>query len=311
MLFYLDSSNRQRIADACELMRAFEFDGLDGVTTNPSLAKQSGLVNGSYKNLVLDIANSFGKAYANFRHVSAQAIGNSEYNPDEVSAALLEEEARRIYKWNRELDFDTGGRQVIVPKIPGIPEGLKAVRRLAPDMDVNVTLVFNPEQARLAALAGAAYVSPFIGRIDDLKEAGHYHRAGADLLAEIVRAYREMIPRPGTRILTASTRSPEHIMSAYLTGCHIATFREELFFLLAKQYPCHFRLLRETDNRMIPGARAVMLEGVPKDAPIEEWPGFDSERFHSPKTHEGLTLAQKGNADFMKSAREVSYTVEI
>jgi len=104
----------------------------------------------------------------------------------------------------------------VVVKVPLIPEGLKAVRQLSREgIKTNVTLCFSPTQALLAAKVGAAYVSPFVGRLDDIS---HY---GMDLVRQIVTIY-ENYGYP-TEVIVASVRNPLHVLDAALAGAHIAT----------------------------------------------------------------------------------------
>jgi transaldolase len=121
------------------------------------------------------------------------------------------EEAHRLKKY---------GQNVVV-KIPMLPEGLKAVKKLKADgIDTNVTLVFSANQAILAAKAGAAYVSPFIGRLDD---AG---QDGMGLIREIVQIYRNY--QFGTNVLVASVRHPLHVVDAGKIGAHVVTLPPDI-----------------------------------------------------------------------------------
>ena len=114
----------------------------------------------------------------------------------------------------------------VVVKIPMTLDGMKAVRALkAMHIDTNVTLVFSAAQALLAAKAGATYVSPFVGRLDD---AG---QNGMDLVRQILTIYRNYGLK--TRIIAASIRSPMHVLDAALAGAHIATVPYKILMQLA------------------------------------------------------------------------------
>ena len=115
----------------------------------------------------------------------------------------------------------------IVVKVPIIPEGLAAVRALAErGVKTNMTLCFSPNQAILAAEAGATYVSPFLGRVDDIGNSG------MDLLAEIVDVYRTQGAQ--TFVLAASLRSPQHVVDAARVGADVATMPHKVFKQMVK-----------------------------------------------------------------------------
>jgi len=164
---------------------------IDGVTTNPSLlSKAAG--DADPRDLLIEICRSVeGPVSAEVVSVSADAM----YREGKELARLAEN---------------------IVVKIPMIEEGLAAVRRLAADgIPVNVTLVFSAVQALLAAKAGAAYVSPFVGRLDDVGHEG----------MEVVRQIRTIFTNYDfeTELLAASLRHPLHVLQAALAGADIAT----------------------------------------------------------------------------------------
>ena len=115
----------------------------------------------------------------------------------------------------------------VVVKIPMIPEGLKAVRRLSQEgVKINVTLIFSPTQALLAAKAGATYVSPFVGRLDDVSEVG------MDLVQQIVTIFDNYDFK--TQVLVASIRNPVHVVDAALMGADVATMPFVVLQQLAK-----------------------------------------------------------------------------
>jgi transaldolase len=172
-----------------ELKKGLEWGLVDGVTTNPSLIAKEGKPYREALKEVLAIV------------------------PGPVSCEVLATEAGAMVEEAKVL-ADLGTNVVI--KVPFTPEGLKATRTLhGLGIPVNVTLVFSPNQALLAAKAGAAYVSPFVGRLDDI---GH---DGMELVAQIL----EMFANYGfeTEVIAASVRHPDHVKQAAMMGCHIAT----------------------------------------------------------------------------------------
>ena len=160
-----------------------------GVTTNPSLIAKSGRTQAQ---VIPEIAALVSGP------VSAEVIS--------TECAGMVEEARKLAKI----------AENVVIKIPCIPEGLKAVKILSAEgIKTNVTLVFSMSQALLAARAGATFVSPFIGRLDDIGEDG------VQLVDNIVKAFK--LYGIETEVIAASIRNLEHVEKVMLTGCHIAT----------------------------------------------------------------------------------------
>jgi transaldolase len=194
MKLFLDTANVKEIREAAS------WGVLDGVTTNPSLVAKEGRV---------------------FREILVE-ICNTVQGP--VSAEVVSVEEEGMVKEGREL---SAIHPNIVVKIPMIPEGLKACRRLSQDgIRVNVTLIFSPLQALLAAKAGAAYVSPFVGRLDDVGHAG----------MEIVRQIKTIFTHYGyrTEILAASIRHPQHMVEAAMMGADVATLPFGVFQQMVK-----------------------------------------------------------------------------
>lgn len=174
-----------------EIKEAASWGILDGVTTNPSLAAKAGR---SFKENILAISDIIGDRGT----VSAETVST------DVEGML--EEAHLVTSWAPN----------IIAKIPCTPNGLAATRRCADeDIPVNMTLVFNATQGMLAMKAGATYVSPFIGRIDD---AGQDGLAVIDQLVDIKRTYDFE-----TEVLAASMRHPMHVVQSALLGADIAT----------------------------------------------------------------------------------------
>ena len=184
MRIFLDTANIDQIRQGAEL------GVVSGVTTNPSLLSQEGIAD--YQAVVQEICAIIPGP------VSAEVLGT------ETQEML--EQAHRIATW---------APNVIV-KIPATSEGLKATSALSKDnIKVNLTLCFSLNQALLGALAGAAYVSPFVGRLDD---AGHN---GMDVVRDIIAVFKYYDIT--TQVIAASIRHPEHCLASAKAGAHIAT----------------------------------------------------------------------------------------
>lgn len=183
MKFFLDTANVD------EIRKGMDWGCVDGVTTNPSLVAKEGR---NFEEVVKEIVSFVPGP------VSAEVVS--------VTAPEMLEEARRLAAWAPN----------IVVKIPLIPEGIKAVKVLSAEgIHTNVTLCFSPNQAILAAKAGASYISPFVGRLDD---AGN---EGMKIVAEIKQIYENYGFE--TEIIVASVRSPMAVTEAALIGADIAT----------------------------------------------------------------------------------------
>ena len=184
MRLFLDTANIDEIRDAARM------GILAGVTTNPSLmAKESGI---TYRERVIQICDAVDGP------VSAECTSR------DVQGLL--EEGRQLASWHPQ----------VVVKIPMDANGLEATSVLSKEgISINVTLIFSATQALLAALAGATYVSPFIGRLDD---------AGQDGM-EVVRQSVAIFDRYNlpAQVLAASVRNPPHVIQAALAGSHVAT----------------------------------------------------------------------------------------
>ncbi len=183
MKIFMDTANVEEIA------KFVDWGVVYGVTTNPSLIAKSGRTQAE---VIPEIAALVSGP------VSAEVIS--------TECGGMVEEARRLA-----LIADN-----VVIKIPCIPEGLKAVKILSAEgIKTNVTLVFSMAQALMAARAGATYVSPFIGRLDDIGENG------VQLVDNIVKAFK--LYGITTEVIAASIRNLEHVGKVMLTGCQIAT----------------------------------------------------------------------------------------
>lgn len=183
MKFFLDT------ADIGEIKEVNSWGILSGVTTNPSLVMKSGR---KFKEVVSEIASVVDGP------ISAEAVSDD--------ADGMMKEAREYSRWHEN----------IVVKIPMTAEGLKAVRRCVDDgIKTNVTLVFSVPQALLAAAAGATYISPFVGRVDDTAWEG----------MELIRDLAPILDyyEYETQIIAASIRHPLHVLDAARAGAHIAT----------------------------------------------------------------------------------------
>lgn len=198
MKFFIDTANLDEIREAKELGM------IDGVTTNPTLVAKEGCKNrADFKKLIYEICEVVQGP------VSAEVVGT------DVDGMV--KEARELAEIH----------QHVVVKIPMITDGLKATRQLAEaGIKINVTLVFSPLQALLAAKAGATYVSPFVGRLDDISQTG------MELVAQILEIYQNYIFE--TEVLVASIRNPLHVLEAAQMGADVATIPFKVISQLAR-----------------------------------------------------------------------------
>ena len=195
MRIFIDTANLEQIK------RIDSWGILDGVTTNPSLVAKEGT---DTPTRVAEIAKILGD-----RPVSAEVMA--------LDAEGMIEEGRRLAKIAPNVNV----------KLPMCEATLKATKVLNEEgIDVNVTLIFSPLQALLAAKAGAAYVSPFIGRLDDIGDRGN------DMLAETVQILKNY--GMGTQVIAASIRNPMHVLDAAEMGCDIATIPFNVLDLMLK-----------------------------------------------------------------------------
>jgi transaldolase len=194
MKFFIDTANLEEIAKANELGL------LDGVTTNPTL-----------------VAKEKRNSEELLKEICTLVDGP-------VSAEVVSTEAKGMVKEARQLAKLADN---IVIKIPMITEGIKATKILAKEnIRTNVTLVFSPVQALMAAKAGASYVSPFIGRLDDISTVG------IGIVEEIVTIYENYGFE--TEVIVASIRNPVHVLDAALIGAHVATIPFKVLMQLAE-----------------------------------------------------------------------------
>ncbi len=194
MKIFIDTANINEIKDAASMGL------LDGVTTNPSLVAKEGK---NFKELLKEICTVV---------------------DGDISAEVVATDAGGMVKEGRELAKIDGK---IVVKVPLIKEGLKAVRLFkAEGIRTNVTLCFSPNQALLAAKAGAYIVSPFVGRLDDISTSG------MELIHQIMTIYTNYGYE--TQVLVASIRHPLHVVESAMMGAHIATMPYNVLTQLIK-----------------------------------------------------------------------------
>lgn len=194
MKFFIDT------AEIAEIREASAQGLVDGVTTNPSLIAAS---KRKFKDVLLEIC---------------------ELVKGPVSAEVVSTDYEGIMREARDL---SKLKENIVVKVPLIAEGLKAVKTCADEgIKTNVTLCFSPTQALLAAKAGATYISPFVGRLDDISENG------MALIQQILTIYRNYGLK--TQVLVASVRHPGHVVEAATMGAHVVTVPFKVLQQLAK-----------------------------------------------------------------------------
>lgn len=194
MKFFIDT------ADISAIKKAHEMGLVDGVTTNPSLIKKAGR---DHEQTIREI---------------------STIVPGPISVETLSETAEGMLKEAE--TYITWGSNIVI-KVVMTPEGMKAVRELSSrGIKTNVTLIFSPLQALIAAKSGATYVSPFIGRLDDISQPG----------MELINQIRQIFDNYNlpTQILAASVRNPIHMLDSALVGADVATVPPETLLQIFK-----------------------------------------------------------------------------
>lgn len=183
MKFFIDTGNIKEIRQAAELAI------LDGVTTNPSLiAKESK----PFKEAILEICSIVNGP------VSAEVTA--------LEKGAMLRQGREYASWHKN----------VVVKLPTTREGVQTCKTLSGEgIKINMTLCFSPSQALIIAKAGAAYVSPFLGRLDDISASG------LELVRQVVQIYKNY--GFGTQVLAASLRHPMHVVECALAGAHVGT----------------------------------------------------------------------------------------
>lgn len=183
MKFFVDTANITEIREAAAI------GILDGVTTNPSLLAKEGK---PFKETILEICDV--------------ANGPVSVEVTATEAGGMGKQAQEYASWHKH----------VVIKLPTTREGVKACKYLTQQgIRTNLTLCFSPNQALLVAKAGATYVSPFVGRLDDISHVG------MDLVRQVVQIYKNYDYK--TQVLAASLRHPLHVVEAALAGAHVAT----------------------------------------------------------------------------------------
>src|SRR5499427_7742186 len=194
MKFFIDTAN------LTEIREAVAMGILDGVTTNPSLIAKEGR---NFKDTILEICSIVDGP------VSVEVVSTD-------SAGMCKEAH----------DFATWHKNVVV-KLPTTKEGLKACKCLTQGgIRTNVTLCVSANQALMVAKAGATYVSPFVGRLDDISHCG------MDLVRQIVQIYKNYAYK--TQVLAASLRHPMHVVEAAMAGAHVATMPFKILDMMFK-----------------------------------------------------------------------------
>jgi transaldolase len=195
MKFFLDTANLE------EIRQGVSLGVIDGVTTNPTLVAKE---KRPFREHILEICKIVKDGVVNAEVVSTDTAG-------------ILREAREITTWHPN----------IVVKVPAIPDGVRALSVLSKEgIRVNVTLVFSASQALIVAKAGAYFVSPFLGRLDDISTDG------LTVLREIMEIYRAY--NFSTQVLAASLRHPLHVIEAARMGAHIGTMPFKVFEQLFK-----------------------------------------------------------------------------
>jgi len=199
MKFFVDT------ADVAEIRTLAASGLLDGVTTNPSLIAKSGRP-------MLDVIREI-----------------AELVPGPVSAEVTATDFETMLKEGKKLHgLGRHATDNIAVKVPLTPDGLRCCKALSSEgIMVNVTLCFSAAQAILAAKAGATFISPFVGRLDDIGEDG------MALISDIVQIYRQY-PAFKTEVLVASVRHPQHVVAAAKMGAHVATLPPNILKQLFK-----------------------------------------------------------------------------
>jgi transaldolase len=195
MKFFIDTANPG------EIKKAYEMGIIDGVTTNPSLISKE---NKDFESLIKEIFEIIQGLPISLEVLSLQSEG-------------MIGEARKLSKM---------GENIVV-KIPMTVEGLKAINVLVSEgIKTNTTLVFSPNQALLAAKAGTTYVSPFIGRLDDISQTG------MDLIEQIMMIFNNYDFE--SQVIVSSIRHPIHVLEAALIGANVATIPYKVIEQLVK-----------------------------------------------------------------------------
>jgi transaldolase len=190
MKIFLDTANLD------EIRKGVDFGVIDGITTNPTLVAKEGK---PFRQHIIDICNIVKNG-----EISAEVVSTDTEN--------MLREAHEVATWHPN----------IIVKIPTTPDGVRALSKLSKEgIRVNMTLCFSATQALLVAKAGAYFVSPFVGRLDDISEDGLV------LVSDILEVYKAYGYK--TQVLAASLRGPLHVLEAAKMGAHIGTMPYKVF----------------------------------------------------------------------------------
>ena len=201
MKFFIDTANLE------DIKKAYKVGVLSGVTTNPSLVAKEGV---RFEDRIEEI----------LQMVPEVESVSAEVTPDAITAEDMIAQAEELIKIN-------DGDKNITIKLPMTLAGLEATRYLSKKgVKTNVTLIFTVNQALLAARAGATYVSPFLGRLDDISEDG------VSLVSRIAELFR--VQNIDSQIIAASVRHPDHVTRVAMAGAHIATIPYSVIEQLVK-----------------------------------------------------------------------------
>ncbi|MDD1515654.1 fructose-6-phosphate aldolase [Priestia megaterium] len=201
MKFFIDTANLE------DIKKAYKVGVLSGVTTNPSLVAKEGV---RFEDRIEEI----------LQMVPEVESVSAEVTPDAITAEDMIAQAEELIKIN-------DGDKNITIKLPMTLAGLEATRYLSKKgVKTNVTLIFTVNQALLAARAGATYVSPFLGRLDDISEDGVH------LVSRIAELFR--VQNIDSQIIAASVRHPDHVTRVAMAGAHIATIPYSVIEQLVK-----------------------------------------------------------------------------
>ena len=201
MKFFIDTANLE------DIKKAYKVGVLSGVTTNPSLVAKEGV---RFEDRIEEI----------LQMVPEVESVSAEVTPDVITAEDMITQAEELIKIN-------DGDKNITIKLPMTLAGLEATRYLSKKgVKTNVTLIFTVNQALLAARAGATYVSPFLGRLDDISEDGVH------LVSRIAELFR--VQNIDSQIIAASVRHPDHVTRVAMAGAHIATIPYSVIEQLVK-----------------------------------------------------------------------------
>ncbi len=258
---------------------------INKVTSNPTTVSKTIMRDGG---TVRDVVDKIRDTVGVTVPVSVETIGTPDYNPHNMDPEYFVREAFTIMGWD----------PYFVVKLPTVPEGLEAARKLRDAVPINFTLVFSRHQARLASVYGGMYVSPFVGRIDDkLGEEAENKREGMDLVREIAEDYRN--ENFNTKILTASTREERHLEKAKEYGSHVVTVPYTLFRHI-------YESRGDAGVKFIHNLRSSGRSYVPQNPRA---PTFDASFDWSKMAPFEAELVKEGVKTFLMHAKNAGYSI--